>query len=121
MAIKTKILDQIVTVGDQVKVTHQFKTGDKIQKQAFEGKLIAIKGRGVNKSFTVRKIAADAVGVEKIWPVESPGLTKIKITKKSDVRRSKLYYLRGRKGKLALKTKTSKKITKTDKEKKNKS
>ena len=108
MAITTKIKDTQVKVGDTVKVKHQFIQGDKPQSQTFQGTVISIKGRGIGKTFTVRKIAVDSVGVEKIWPVASPNLLKVTVTKTGNVRRAKLYYLRSRVGKTALKVKTAK-------------
>jgi len=105
MAITTIIKDQKVNIGDTIRVYQKFKVDDKTQSQIFEGLLIAIKGRGVNKSFTARKIAADSIGVEKIWPVNSPNITKVTVKKKGNTRRAKLYYLRNRLGKESLKVK----------------
>ena len=107
MAISTKVKDTLVKVGDTVKVKHQFLVNDKPQTQSFQGIVIAIKGRGMGKSFTVRKIAADSIGVEKIWPVSSPNLLKITVVKSGNVHRAKLYYLRSRIGKQALRVKSS--------------
>lgn len=81
-------------VGDLVAVHQKFKEDDKIRTQVFEGVVIAIRGRGENKSFTVRKIAAGGIGVERIWSLISPWITKIVIKKKGKVRRAKLYYTR---------------------------
>lgn len=105
MAIKTKHNQTEFSVGDTIKVKHTFREGDKTLSQTFEGLVIAIKGRQENKTFTVRKISSDAIGVEKIWPVNSPSIEKIEVKKKGRVRRAKLYYLRDRKGKEALKVK----------------
>lgn len=107
MALKAKHQDADFKVGDTIRVKHQFLSGGKTQSQIFEGVVIAIKGRGAGKSFTVRKIAAGAVGVEKIWPLMSPNLLKVTVKKPGQVRRAKLYYLRQRIGKLALATKAS--------------
>jgi len=82
------------SVGDKIKVFQKIQEGDKIRIQPFEGIVIAIKGKGENKMFTVRKIAADRIGVERIWPLNSPWIEKIDIIKKGKVRRAKLYYLR---------------------------
>jgi hypothetical protein len=68
--------------------------------------VIAIRGREENKSFTVRRIAAGSVGVERIWPLSSPWIQQIEVAKTGKVRRSKLYYLRERVGKRAIKVKT---------------
>jgi len=105
MAIKTVIKETPVKVGDTIKVKHQFTVDDKNQTQTFQGVIIGIQGREVGKTFTVRKIAADAIGVEKIWPVHSPNILKVTVVKAGNTRRAKLYYLRNRIGKTALKVK----------------
>lgn len=105
MAITTKIKDTQVKVGDTVKVKHQFTVDDKTQTQTFQGVIIGIQGREIGKTFTVRKISADAIGVEKIWPVHSPNILKVTVVKAGNTRRAKLYYLRKRIGKTALKVK----------------
>lgn len=69
--------------------------------QVFEGIVLSIRGRGKNLTFTVRKIASGAVGVERIFPIISPWIRKMEVKKYGKVRRSKLYYLRGRVGKAA--------------------
>jgi len=106
MAISTQILNTKVHIGDQIKVHLRVKEGEKEKIQIFAGMVIAIKGAGINKSFTVRKIATGAIGVERIWPVSSPWLKKIEIVKRGKVRRAKLYYLRDRVGKQASRVKT---------------
>lgn len=69
--------------------------GEKVRVQVFEGILIRLKGRSENMTFTVRKIGAGGVGVERTWPVNSNSLVKIEVKKKAGrIRRSKLYYLR---------------------------
>jgi large subunit ribosomal protein L19 len=105
MAIKTVIKDTPVKVGDTIKVKHQFTVDDKTQTQTFQGIIIGIQGREIGKTFTVRKISADAIGVEKIWPVHSPNILKVTVVKPGNTRRAKLYYLRNRIGKTALKVK----------------
>jgi large subunit ribosomal protein L19 len=107
MAIKTNFNETSFGVGDTVRVHHTFKSGDKLQTQVFEGVVIGIKGRADNKSFTVRKISFDGIGVEKIWPLKSPSLTKIELKREGKVRRAKLNYLRKRIGKGALKVKVA--------------
>lgn len=87
-------------VGDKIKVLQKIQEGDKIRNQPFEGIVIAIKGEGENKMFTVRKIAAGGIGVERIWPLNSPWLEDIKVIKQGKVRRAKLYYLREKPTKL---------------------
>ncbi len=87
-------------VGDTVKVHVVIKEGDKERIQIFQGDVIGMKGRGLNASFTVRKISF-GIGVEKIFPLHSPSVRKVEIVRSTKVRRAKLYYLRGLKGKAA--------------------
>ena len=84
------------TVVVQVKVTE----GDKSRLQAFEGVVIAIKNRGINSAFTVRKIS-NGVGVERVFQTHSPIVDSIEIKRRGDVRQAKLYYLRERSGRSA--------------------
>jgi len=86
--------------GDTLKVHLKVKEGEKERIQVFEGVCIARKNAGVNSSFTVRKISYGE-GIERVLPYYSPQISRIEIVKKGDVRRSKLYYLRGRSGKSA--------------------
>ncbi len=102
-----------VQVGDNVKLYLKIKEGNKERIQVFQGIVIAIKGSGVNKNITVRKISY-GVGVEKIVPLHSPVLDKIEVVKRGSVRRSKLYFLRDRVGKRALKVGNVKDIFLTD-------
>lgn len=100
--------NQDFSVGDTVRV--HFKIGEddgKIQTQAFEGIIIAVDGRESNKSVTVRKIGADSIGVERIFPLNSPAVVKLELKRKGDVRRAKLSYLRARVGRGATKVKES--------------
>jgi len=85
-------------VGDKVSVIQKIREGDKERTQIFEGMVIAIKNRGNNKSFTVRKIGVHNIGIERIFLLQSPFIEKVKIIKKGTrgVRRSKLYYTRGK-------------------------
>ena len=85
-------------VGDTVRVHTRVKEGGKERVQIFEGIVIAKNGSGINESFTVRKISYN-VGVERVFPLHSPLITKIDIKRKGDVRRAKLYYIRERVGK----------------------
>jgi large subunit ribosomal protein L19 len=87
-------------VGDTVKVHVIIKEGDKERIQIFQGDVIAKRGRGVNMTFTVRKISF-GIGVEKIFPVHSKSIKKIEVVRSTKVRRAKLYYLRQLKGKSA--------------------
>jgi large subunit ribosomal protein L19 len=86
--------------GDTVKVNVKVVEGDRERVQAFEGVVIARKNAGINSSFTVRKISYGE-GVERIFPLHSPRLVSIEVIRRGDVRRAKLYYLRGRRGKSA--------------------
>lgn len=96
------------SVGDTIDVISKIREEEKTRLTHFEGIVIAIKGVGESKTFTVRKIAKGGIGVERIFPLYSPNLVKIKVLKKGKVRRSKLYYLRGRTGKAASFVKQSK-------------
>ena len=84
--------------GDTIKIYSKFREGDKERVQPFQGTVIQLKGRGESKTFTVRKVTR-GVGVERIFPLGSPMLVKIEVKKHGSVRRAKLYYLRGKKGK----------------------
>ena len=86
--------------GDTVKVNVKVSEGNRERIQTFEGVIIAIKGVGINKLMTVRKLSF-GVGVERIFPVHAPTIDSIEIIRKGKVRRSKLYYLRNRIGKSA--------------------
>lgn len=81
--------------GDIVRVHQKITEGGKTRTQVFEGTVLAIKGRGENKMFTVRKVVGD-VAVERIWPVNSPNIEKVAVKSKPKrrIRRAKLYYLR---------------------------
>ncbi|MDH3190687.1 MAG: 50S ribosomal protein L19 [Acidimicrobiia bacterium] len=86
--------------GDTVKVDVRVVEGGRERIQVFEGVVIARNGAGLRASFTVRKISF-GVGVERVFPVNAPIISKIEVVRKGDVRRSKLYYLRDRVGKAA--------------------
>lgn len=102
-----------VRVGDTVKMYLKIKEGNKERVQVFQGVVIGIKGSGLSKTVTVRKISY-GVGVEKIIPLYASTLQKIEIVKRGKVRRSKLYYLRDRVGKRALKVAKSESMYETD-------
>jgi len=87
-------------VGDTVKVHVIIKEGDKERVQIFQGDVIAKRGRGLDATFTVRKISF-GIGVEKIFPLHSRSIKKVEIIRSTKVRRAKLYYLRKLKGKAA--------------------
>ncbi|HLI33709.1 MAG TPA: 50S ribosomal protein L19 [Terriglobia bacterium] len=86
--------------GDTVRVHVKIKEGDKERIQAFEGTVIRIRRGGINSIFTVRKISFGQ-GVERIFPLHSPAVDKIEVTRSGRVRRAKLYYLRNLKGRAA--------------------
>ncbi len=89
-----------LVIGDTVKVHVKVKEGSRERIQVFEGTIIAKKHGGISETFTVRRISY-GVGVEKVFPVNSPNIDKIEIVRKGKVRRAKLYYLRDRVGKAA--------------------
>lgn len=89
--------------GDTIKVTSKIKEGNRERLQPFQGIVIARRGSGQSETFTVRKISEGGIGVERIWPFNSPSLQKIEVLKKGHVRRAKLYYLRDRLGREARK------------------
>ena len=86
--------------GDTVQVHAKVVEGDKERVQVFEGVVIKRKGKGIDATFTVRKIS-EGVGVERIFPLHSPRIAEIKRLRAGKVRRAKLYYLRGLRGKAA--------------------
>src|SRR5436305_13767390 len=88
-------------IGDTIEVGLVVKEGDKERLQAFVGDVIAFHRNGTGTTFTVRKIGANSVGVERILPLHSPAINTIKIMKKGNVRRAKLFYVRDLVGKAA--------------------
>jgi large subunit ribosomal protein L19 len=86
--------------GDEVKVHVRVVEGGKERVQVFQGNVIARQGGGVHETYTVRKLSY-GVGVERTFPMHAPTVAKLEVVKRGDVRRSKLYYLRGRTGKAA--------------------
>ncbi|MEO0215568.1 MAG: 50S ribosomal protein L19 [candidate division WOR-3 bacterium] len=82
--------------GDLVKVYVKITEGDKTRLTPFQGVVVQIKGQGVSKTFTVRKVSA-GIGVERIFPLNSPSIAKIEVKKKGKVRRARLTYLRAKK------------------------
>ena len=86
-------------VGDTIAVSQRIKEGDKERIQVFEGDVISRRNHGISTNFTVRKIAANAVAVERIFPYYSPLIESIKVVRRGEIRRAKLYYLRDRVGK----------------------
>lgn len=94
--LKTNIPD--FRIGDTVRVHVRIVEGDKERVQVFMGTVIAIKGTGLSKTFSVHRVAFGE-GMERVFPVHSPRIAKIEVVKHGDVRRAKLYYLRGTSGK----------------------
>ena len=87
--------------GDTVRVAVEIKEGDKTRIQNFEGVCISLRGTGTGRTFTVRKIGANNIGIERIFPLYSDSIKGIDVVRRGKVRRAKLYYLRSRKGKAA--------------------
>lgn len=92
-------------VGDTVRVMYKITEGDKTRTQPYEGIVIGKKGSGISKTFTVRRVGADKIGVERIFPLYSPNIESVEVLKKGKVRRAKLYYLRDKKGRAATRIK----------------
>ena len=86
--------------GDTISVHYKIREGNKERVQVYQGVVIQLNSDGANKTFTVRKIS-NGIGVERIFPVNSPNIDKIEVHSHGKVRRAKLYYLRGRTGKAA--------------------
>jgi len=97
--------------GDTVAISVNVIEGEKERIQLFRGIVMGIKGSGISKTFRVRKIS-NGIGVERIFPINSPRIAKIEVVKHGSIRRAKLYYLRGLTGKAATKIKEKKKFKK---------
>lgn len=87
-------------IGDTVRVDVNIREGERERIQAFEGTVIARKGSGVSETFIIRRVSY-GVGVERVFPVHSPNVKGVKVVRRGNVRRAKLYYLRNRVGKAA--------------------
>ena len=87
-------------VGDTVRVHVRIREGDKERTQAFEGTVLSRRGSGSNETFTVRRVTS-GIGVERVFPMASPNVQSIVVTRRGKTRRAKLYYLRKRTGKSA--------------------
>ena len=98
LGLKDKVVD--FRPGDTVKVHTKVVEGDSERIQVFDGLVISRRGHGITESFTVRKVSY-GVGVERVFPINSPRIDKIEVVKTGKVRRSKLYYLRDLSGKAA--------------------
>lgn len=88
-------------IGDAIVIAQRIKEGDKERIQLFEGDVIAMKHGGISRTFIVRRIGANGVAVERVFPYYSPFIESIKVLRKGKVRRAKLYYMRERIGKAA--------------------
>ena len=86
--------------GDSITVYYQIREGEKVRTQFFKGTVIQIKGEGLSKTFTIRKMSG-TVGVERIFPINLPTLEKIEVNKKGKVRCSRIYYFKNLRGKKA--------------------
>jgi large subunit ribosomal protein L19 len=102
-ALQNKIPD--FRAGDTVTVHYKIIEGDKVRTQPFTGIVISKRGEGVSKTFMVRRIGANGIGVERIFPLASPNIEKLVVEKTGKVRRAKLYYLRAKVGRQATKVK----------------
>ena len=87
--------------GDTINVHVRVREGEKERLQQYQGVVIAIRGSGNSRTFTVRKMSANGIGVERIFPINTPRIAKIDIVQQGRVRRAKLYYLRALRGKAA--------------------
>lgn len=94
-----KSLPQFST-GDTITVYYQIKEGEKVRTQFFKGTVIQIKGQGLSKTFTIRKMSG-TIGVERIFPFNLPTIEKIEVNKKGKVRKSRIYYFKNLRGKKA--------------------
>lgn len=110
MAQHTNIKGVSFSVGDTIKVHQKIKEGDKTRIQIFEGVVMAIRNRETGRTFTVRKLATGGIGVERIYPHATPIIERIELMQQGAVRRAKLFYLRERVSKAAMRIR--KKLTK---------
>lgn len=99
---QTQVRDDIpeFKAGDTINVHYRVREGDKERIQQYQGVVIARRGSGANKTFMVRKISSN-IGVERIFPLYSPFISKIEVKRRGKVRRAKLFYLRALRGKAA--------------------
>ena len=98
--IATKVIPQF-RAGDTVKLGVEIKEGEKVRTQIFEGIIIGRSGNGVDSTFTIRKLGANSIGVERIFPLFSESIKTFEVLRRGRVRRAKLHFLRGLKGKAA--------------------
>jgi len=88
------------STGDTITVYYEIREGEKVRTQFFKGVVIQIKGQGLSKTFTIRKMSG-TVGVERIFPFHMPAIQKIEVNKKGKVRKSRIYYFKKLRGKKA--------------------
>ena len=88
------------SAGDTITVYYEIREGEKVRTQFFKGVVIQIKGQGLSKTFTIRKMSG-TVGVERIFPINLPALQKIEVNKRGKVRRARIFYFRELRGKKA--------------------
>ncbi len=86
--------DKSIGIGDSISMSYKIKEANKERQQIFSGIVIKVRGEGQNKMFTVRKISHSGIGIERIIPLASPNLVKIKSVKKGVTKRAKLYFIR---------------------------
>ena len=101
---KAQVAEKVIPefrAGDTVRLAVTIKEGDKTRVQSYEGVCISIRGEGTGRTITVRKIGANAIGIERIFPIYTDSITEIKVIRRGRVRRAKLYYLRELAGKKA--------------------
>jgi large subunit ribosomal protein L19 len=98
MALNLSFKDVKFGIGDKIRVSQSVKEGDKTRSQHFEGTVIAIKGSPETRTFTVRKVGEQNIGIEKIFPINAPTITSVSIIKKLSrgTRRAKIYYIRNK-------------------------
>lgn len=94
MALAAVHNDHEFRVGDRVKVHQKIREDEKTRTQIFDGLVIAIRGEGQGKTFTVRRLGSAGIGIERIFPLVSPLIEKVEVVARGTVRRAKLYYLR---------------------------
>ncbi len=94
MALSATHNDQEFKIGDIVRIHQRIQEDNKTRTQVFEGNLIAIRGTGINKMFTVRRLGSNNVAIERIFPLASPFVERIEVKAQGTVRRAKLYYIR---------------------------
>ncbi len=100
--ISTDFKGTTLHIGQMLRVRNNITEGGKTRVQSYEGMLIALRGRGDNRSMVVRRISPGGIGVERIWPINSPSIVDITVTREpTKIRRSKLYFLREVQGKAA--------------------